>query len=234
MESADGSFVFEHNTSSEFPAASIIKLFILDYALEKDGRLDDTAAVDDIRPGDDSMLKFFAGSELTIRSLLSMMIDVSDNTATNFLIDRYGMPSINAHISARGMPHTHLRRRMLDFESRKRGMDNVTSLQDVFRLIKLHTRRESGGAAGSQGTVFEELMRSQHDRSRLSLLLPEGITGTKSGSLDDVYSDVGFYAVGGRYSYAGFLTRGRAVEDARLFIPELSLLFFNRLAVLPG
>jgi beta-lactamase class A len=227
MENADGSFVFEHNASAEFPAASIIKLFILDYALERDGRLDEKVAAEEIEVSDDSMLKFFGGSQLTVRSLLSLMIDVSDNAATNFLIGRYGMPSINAHISARGMGQTHLRRLMLDFESRRRGADNTTSLRDVVMLLKSHTRGAGTASGNMKGDMFVELMKLQQDRSRLALLLPEGVTGTKSGSLDDVYSDVGFYTVNGRYSYAGFLARGRAAGEARLFIPRLSLLFFN-------
>lgn len=227
IEDCRGNFIFRHNVSSEFPAASIIKLFLLDFSLLMEKNLDEKVEVDSLSPDDESMLKFFSGSTLTIRSLLSLMIDVSDNTATNFLIDRYGMQNIQKHIDANGMSATKLRRRMLDFEARSAGIDNTTSLNDVFALLKRHTAGCGQNDPQNHGSVFTDLMMHQHDRGRISLFLPDGIAGTKSGSLDDVYSDVGFIKSAGGLSYIGFLTRNEAVYDARLFIPELSLMFFD-------
>lgn len=223
MEHPSSGFSFRHNSGSEFPSASIIKLFILDYVLSHERRAGVHVPVASLPMTEDSMLNFFSGSTLTVRALLSLMIDVSDNTATNYLIRRYGMMEINRHIRSGGWKRTHLRRYMLDFEARKAGLENTTSLEDVFDLTKRHVLNREDRKSRS----FLDMMRFQHDRSRIALLLPEGMTGSKSGSLDNVYGDVAFIASGDNFSYAGFLARNGAAYPARTFIPKLSLLFYN-------
>jgi beta-lactamase class A len=225
LESQASDFSFRHNSGSEFPSASIIKLFILDYVLKHERKLGTHVPVSSLPMTDDSTLKFFSGSTLTISGLLSAMIDLSDNTATNYLIRRYGMKKLNDHIRSSGWKQTKLRRFMLDFEARNAGLENTTSLDDTFSLICQHTENPEGKVSG----IFLDMMRHQHDRSRIPLLLPESITGSKSGSLDNVYSDVAFIITGGGYSYAGFLARDAAAVAARTFIPKLSILFFHTL-----
>lgn len=225
LESRASCFSFRHNSGNEFPSASIIKLFILDYALKHERKPGTHVSVSSLPMTDDSVLKFFSGSTLTVSGLLAAMIDLSDNTATNYLIGRYGMRKLNDHLRSSGWKQTKLRRFMLDFEARNAGLENTTSLDDTFDLICQHTANPESKKSG----IFLNMMRHQHDRSRIPLLLPEGITGSKSGSLDNVYSDVAFIITDGGYSYAGFLARGPAAAAARTFIPKLSLQFFQTL-----
>ncbi len=225
IEHPASGFLFRHNSVSEFPSASIIKLFILDYVLEHEKRLGAHVPSASLPMTDDSILNFFSGSTLTVRAMLSLMIDVSDNTATNYLIGRYGMDGINRHILSNGWRRTVLRRRMLDFEARAAGLENTTSLDETFDLIKRHVQNTEN----RKSRLFLDMMLHQHDRSRIALLLPEGVTGSKSGSLDNVYGDVAFITAGG-YSYAGFLSRNGAAGAARTFIPRLSLLFYRAVA----
>ncbi len=226
MEHPSSGFSFRHNSGSEFPSASIIKLFILDYALEYEKRPGVHVPVSSLTMTEDSMLNFFSGSTLTVRALLSLMIDVSDNAATNYLISRYGMQRLNEHIRSRGWKRTRLRRFMLDFKAREAGLENTTTLDDVFDLIAQHALNQSS----TKSRTFLNVMRFQHDRSRIALLLPEGVAGSKSGSLDNVYSDVAFISAAGGFSYAGFLTRDAAAAAARTFIPKLSLLFYRTIS----
>ncbi|MCC6314775.1 MAG: serine hydrolase [Thermomicrobiales bacterium] len=79
-------------------------------------RLDDRLAVSEatMAPGSGILRELSLGVELSLRDLATLMIVVSDNTATNMLIDLVGMERVNATMSALGFPHTQLRRR-LDF-----------------------------------------------------------------------------------------------------------------------
>ena len=49
-------------------------------------------------------------TRITLRDLATMMVAVSDNSATNVLIDRVGMENVNAMLDYLGLPHTRLRR----------------------------------------------------------------------------------------------------------------------------
>ena len=51
--------------------------------------------------------------------LATMMVAVSDNAATNILIDRVGMDSVNAWLASLGLKETRLRRKMLDLAAAK-------------------------------------------------------------------------------------------------------------------
>ena len=67
------------------------------------------------------------------------MLSVSDNDATNAIIDRLGMPAVNAVADRLGLRHTALRRRMLDFELGR------------LRPRQHHLRRRPGAADGGAG-----------------------------------------------------------------------------------
>lgn len=64
------------------------------------------------------------------------MIVVSDNTSTNLLIDLLGFEAINNKIQALGMKNTFLKRKMCDFESRKKGLENLTTPEDMAIFLK--------------------------------------------------------------------------------------------------
>src|SRR5688572_16723926 len=82
------------NEAEPFPAASIIKLSILWAFFEQveAGRLSATERVSlttDAQVGGSGVLyTLAAGLNLTLQDLATLMITVSDNTATNILIDR--------------------------------------------------------------------------------------------------------------------------------------------------
>ena len=65
------------------------------------------------------------------------MICLSDNTATNILIDYIGMDKINACIKEKGFTGTVLGRKMMDAEARKAGKDNFTTPKDVLGVLEM-------------------------------------------------------------------------------------------------
>ena len=67
---------------------------------------------------------------------VTLMINVSDNSSTNYLIDLLGMEEINSTISAIGLRDTRLSRRMMDIEAFKAGRDSYTTPREIVALFE--------------------------------------------------------------------------------------------------
>ena len=141
--------------------------------------------------------------------LIYDMITLSDNEATNALIDMLGMDKINAVISRYGFSGTRLERKMLDFEAVENGLDNYTSVQDVLKFLKMAYTGEFGK---DKSDLIYEIMKEQQNRSKLALLLPAGVSyAGKAGELDPEPDR------GGVENDAGIIT----LSDKVLFITVL-------------
>jgi beta-lactamase class A len=99
--------------------ASVIKLTILFEAMEQvragKARWDEklTLAKGDAVSGSGVLMFFDAPMQLTLKDVLTMMVIVSDNTATNLAIDRFGVDAINARIAWMGLKDTHLYKKVM-------------------------------------------------------------------------------------------------------------------------
>src|SRR5690349_279491 len=62
-------------------------------------------------------------TKLTLRDVAGLMISVSDNSATNVIIDRIGMENVNALLDSLGLTHTRLRRKMTDIKAAAEGRE---------------------------------------------------------------------------------------------------------------
>jgi beta-lactamase class A len=100
-----------------FPQASSIKVAVLAelYRQAQAGKLKltdlYTVQAGDLVADSDIMNGLTPGvTRITLRDLATMMVAVSDNSATNVLIDRVGMDNVNALMDSLGLPHTRLRR----------------------------------------------------------------------------------------------------------------------------
>lgn len=190
---------FEHNVDKVIPSASIIKLFVLwelfDRADKGDLKLDETILFDHDKAVDGGILhKMSSGATLRLEDLALFMLAVSDNTATNLLIDRLGIEKINATIQALGAKETVLGRKMLDFEARKAGKDNYTSARDVAMIL---------GRILKGNPRMLDMLSCQKNISKLPAMLPfedpddlEPILAHKTGELTGKSHDAGifFYA----------------------------------------
>lgn len=101
------------------PTASVIKLAILYAAMQQvragAARLDDPLIMrkDDQVPRSGALLFFDTPMTLTLKDALTMMIVLSDNTATNLVIDHIGFAAINSCIQKIGLKNTCLYRKAL-------------------------------------------------------------------------------------------------------------------------
>src|SRR5437773_3171312 len=131
-----------HLDRDVFPTASTIKLAIV-YELFKqvdEGRirLDQYVPLDHAKAVGGSGVLFELGTPtLSIRDYATLMVIVSDNTATNVLLDLLGVDTITARMRALGLPETKLRRHMIDLAAARRGDENVSTPADIVRLLEI-------------------------------------------------------------------------------------------------
>lgn len=145
LEPAGGE-TFAYRADERLPSASLIKLFVLWHLFERadsgDLELSEELVLSPDAAVDGGILHRAApGARLRLDDLALLMLAVSDNTATNALIDRLGMEAVNASIRGLGCVDTVLGRKMLDFEARRRGLDNHTSAREVGELLVRMARR---------------------------------------------------------------------------------------------
>ena len=50
---------------------------------------------------------------VTLKDVLTMMVIMSDNTATNLAIDRFGVDAVNARMESLGLKNTHLYKKVM-------------------------------------------------------------------------------------------------------------------------
>jgi beta-lactamase class A len=75
------------------------------------------------------------GSSLALEDIAKLMINLSENSATNILIDEVGMQNVNALIVSLGLRTMKLQRKMLDREKQANGEDNISSAADAATLM---------------------------------------------------------------------------------------------------
>jgi beta-lactamase class A len=153
------------------------------------------------------------GVHLRIRDLLHTMIVVSDNTATNLLLDRFTADAVNAEMDALGLKQTRCMRKILIDgkppaglseagrleENRRFGLGSSTPREMVILIEKME-RGELVNAEAS-GEMIAIMKRQQYkDGIGRRTAFP---VASKSGSLDRLRSDVGIvYSPGGRMAIA--------------------------------
>jgi beta-lactamase class A len=76
-------------------------------------------------------------SQLSVRDLAVLMIVLSDNTATNILIDLVGMKNINETLRSLGLKQTSVQRRMMDEAASRRGDENLSTPAEAVRILEI-------------------------------------------------------------------------------------------------
>src|SRR5918999_3363002 len=93
------------------------------------------------RAGGSGVIGHFAdgSSELSNEDLAVLMIVLSDNTATNPLIDAVGMDAVNRTVASLGAPQTRLQRKMIRPDASARGEENVSTAREAAELmVRIH------------------------------------------------------------------------------------------------
>ncbi|NJO12734.1 MAG: serine hydrolase [Gammaproteobacteria bacterium] len=196
-------------------------------------KLDDLYVVDakDAVGGEGVVQSMTPGvTRLTNRDLAALVVTLSDNTATNVLIDRVGMDAVNAWLSGSGLKHTRLRRHMMDVSAAREGRENTATPRELVSLLQaIHD-----GRALQQATADELLkLLGARKESYIPRLLPsELLIANKPGNLDGVRNDAGIVFVPGRpFAIAVMTTFARddlAAESSIARIAHAAWSYFDR------
>jgi beta-lactamase class A len=216
-----------------FPQASSIKIAVLAelYRQAQAGKLKltDLYAVQasDLVADSDIMNGLTPGvTRITLRDLATMMVAVSDNSATNVLIDRVGMENVNALMDSLGLAHTRLRRKMMDLKAAGEGRENVSTPAEMMALLENLYR---GKVLNREMTDDFFKMLSTHKQSFIPRDLPEGVkVANKQGELEGVRNDSGVVFVENRpYVICVMTTYLRHERDGEQAISRISAAAFS-------
>jgi len=197
LKTGDQLFLHENEV---FAQASSIKITVLAdlYLQAQQGKLTltdlYTVQTSDLVPDSDIMGGLTpAVTRIALRDLATMMVAVSDNSATNVLIDRVGMDNVNAMLDSLGLAQTHLRRKMMDLGAAKQGRENVSTPREMMALLEAIYR---GKLLNKESTEDFFKVLSTNKDSWIPRDLPAGVKiANKPGALEAVRNDSGIVFV---------------------------------------
>ncbi len=200
------------------PTASVIKLTILFEALKQieagavhfDDKL--TLTKGDQVPGSGALRLFDTPLTLTLRDALTLMIDLSDNTATNLVIDHIGLQNIDSRIAWLGLRNTWLYKKVfkpasgpVPADQKQFGLGKTTAREMAEVMQRLGTCDLNAPNSALPPSIADQklcdialdILKGQFDSNDIPRYLNVPVAN-KTGALDDVRNDVGIvYAANG-------------------------------------
>lgn len=184
------------NEEALFPSASLVKLPIMVavFDAEKEGKLELTKKLklknQYKSPGGGYLYQTREGRSFTILNLVERMVTQSDNTATNMIVAELGFEYLNKKFEEFGLKNTNMRRGVLDLKSRKEGIENYTTANDMAFLLEKIFNGDMISQQASQEML--EILKKQRVNDRIPRYLPKEVPiAHKTGTLKDTFSDVG-------------------------------------------
>ena len=198
-----------YNLAGDEPVrtASTIKLPIMIecFALAAEGKLDFGEMIglpeNEKVPGSGILQDLSTSDRFPVRDLMTLMIVLSDNTATNLILDRMTGDAVNDRMLKLGLVHTRVMRKILGKgaaagitaegakpEHKKWGLGRSSPREMVTLLEKLYR-----GELVSKDASVEMLaiLKKQRDHAGLARDVKDVTVANKSGALDALRSDVG-------------------------------------------
>jgi beta-lactamase class A len=224
------------NEREVFPQASSIKIAVLleTFKQAEEGRLelDEFIALEESRKVEGSGVLFHLGRpslSLSIRDLAVLMVVLSDNTATNLLIDKVGREAVNRRMDALGLPKTRLRRKMMDLKAAAEGRENVSTPIEMMTLLE---RIWKGSALKEPYRKDLLAILAIPKDSPLRAGVPEGVeVAEKPGELEAVRCDSGIVLLAGRpYVLSVMTTYLKRDADGNPAIARISRIVYEHFA----
>src|SRR5438552_11971519 len=213
------------NGDERVPTASTIKIAVMSetFARVAEGRAkwtDELVLTKAARYGGSGVLPELAdGLRLTFRDCVNLMMLVSDNTATNMVLDYLSTDAVNARMNSLGFKDTRIMRRVGGGGESKEGkeLDNkrfglgATSPHEMAQILEKLDRGEIVGKAASKEMI--DLMKREQVRFAIGRTIPNVPMASKYGALDSLRSCVAIV-----YSKRGRIAIAITVDD----MPEVN------------
>ena len=208
---------FSLRAGEQVRTASTIKLAIMAEAFRQvgNGKLkwtDELVLTKDNKKGGSGILfEFSDNTKIDLKTAVHLMIVVSDNTATNLVLDKVTADSVNDFLDTLGLKQTRSLRKVFGGGESKALLNDknlnafglgVSTPKDMVKLLELI----ENGKLVSKEASFEmlEILKRQQFKDGIGRGLPDSVSSaSKSGALDRLRSDVGIiYTPRGRIAMA--------------------------------
>jgi beta-lactamase class A len=187
-----------------FPTASLIKVAVLVALLDEVNkgsiRMDERISLlARDRVGGSGVLQYMqSGIEPTVADAAWLMITISDNTATNILLNHLNVKTVWDKMEALGLPHTKihsktfLRSTSIAVDSSVKYGLGVTTPNETARLFELLHRGRAVSPA--YDSVALAMLRANQDGAKLVRWLPDSVVvAHKTGDVDRSRNDCGIF-----------------------------------------
>ncbi len=224
------------NGDEVFPTASTIKIHVLLQLLARAERgevdLTERIPIDltNTVQGSGVLWHLSGPVTLSLRDIATLMIIVSDNTATNICIERAGIDDTNGLLRSLGLKETVLRRKMLDAIAAVADRENVSTPDELVKTFGLlHEGRLTGWVVTEALEILRKPKGGFIDRG-----LPSGtIFASKPGHVDGAMCDAALVSLPRRPYALAVMTKyaqcgDRQVED---FIAQVTETVHRAMAV---
>ena len=172
-------------------------------------------------------------SQLSLSDVATLMIVLSDNTATNMLIDQVGMANVNRTLDELGLKQIRLRRKMIDQAASARGDENTATPREAAALMeKLYRGQVVNRQISDNALKFLKLSKN----SPIPRLLPASVEiANKPGGIEGVACDWAIVYVPNRPYAIAVMTNyngpdGASADEAIAKVSKLAYDYFARLA----
>lgn len=222
------------NANRSFPSASMVKVPIMAsiFYARAEKRLDlkqRLALKNRYKASGSGVLKGYAqGTALDIDDLIELMITESDNTAANMLIGYMGFSPLNNYFKKLGLNNTNIARKMMDFKSRRYGVENFTSASDLAYLLEEIYNYKLINEPFSRRCL--QILKKQKIRDRIPAKLPPGtIVAHKTGLERGICHDAGIVFTPRGDFIICVLTQHhyKTSRPAKKFISDIALDVYN-------
>ena len=193
---------FYYHADDAMPTASLIKVAVMvetyRQAAEKRVDLDQklTLREEDRVPGSGILTQLTPGLTLTLRDAVRLMMSLSDNTATNLVLDTVGLGATAETMERMGYPNTKIHSKVFKrsttlFAERSKqfGLGSTTA-REMMRLVESIQRKEVVTPEACDAMLGH--MRACQEPFKFPRFLPEGVrVAFKGGSVDECRTAAG-------------------------------------------
>lgn len=200
------------NSGDTMRAASTIKLALLFEACRQiaNGTLsgDRKIAFGDKPIGGAGVLDHLPSlKELALWDVLTLMIIVSDNAASNAVLELLGKETVNKACSELGLKNTRIERKFMDFEAAEKGLDNRTCACDMVCLVEAFLI--PGKLPERERKRAMEILGKQQSRKLTAAIEEDEVQFYgKAGELNGLQADVGIFRQGENFTVAAVFVDG--------------------------
>ncbi|MEO9152728.1 MAG: serine hydrolase [Lapillicoccus sp.] len=154
---------------------------------------------------------------LPLREILTLMIALSDNDATNAVIGLLGFPAVAEVLAQVPTRHTRLERTMMNPAAVARGEDNETSAADLVAIVV--ALRDGRLLDRVHTETALAILRTQQFLEGLPAYLPESVTvASKTGSIPGMRGDVALFERDGRWAVVAVLASDLGEGEAAVAV----------------